>query len=329
VSPGVRRLLLVFGPAVLAVLLIALYRSHRAEVEREAERDNPVIAASRVKNIQGGTVVVLDSATVQRIGLQVRPLAAASASTEDRLSGEVVPEPERTVMLRAPVTGRLSIPEGRSWPRLGTHVRAGQEIARVSDARPLSSPLSGEVLRVEAQPGEIVEAGQVLLEIIDNSHPVVRIPWTSQAGGSPPGTLFLQPPETSLRIRARLVGAAQEADPATRRPAYLYRAQQRWSGATPGTPVWALIPGPQSDSGRAVLVPASSVVQWEGLTWAYIQQGRGRYARVSVPTDRPVPGGWLAGPPLGPGDTVVVAGGQELLSEEFRGRVTVGEESGE
>lgn len=328
-SSGIRRFLLLFGPAILAILLIALYRSHRAEVKREAERDTPIVAASRVENIQGGTVVVLDSATIQRIGLQARPLTTASASTEDRLSGEVVPEPERTVVLRAPVTGRLSLPEGRSWPRLGTHVSAGEEIARVSDARPLSSPLSGNVLRVEAQPGEIVEAGQVLLEIIDNSHPVVRIPWTSQAGGSPPGSIFLEPPETSSRIRARLVGAAPEADPATRRPAYLYRAQQRWSGATPGTPVWALIAGPQSDSGRAVLIPASSVVQWEGLTWAYVQQGRGRYARVPVPTNRPVPGGWLAGPPLRAGDTVVVAGGQELLSEEFRGRVTVGEESGE
>jgi hypothetical protein len=32
---------------------------------------------------------------------------------------------------------------------------------------------------------------------------------------------------------------------------------------------------------------------------------------------------------LAPGDTVVVTGAQELLSEEFRARVTVGDESGE
>jgi hypothetical protein len=50
---------------------------------------------------------------------------------------------------------------------------------------------------------------------------------------------------------------------------------------------------------------------------------------VRVPTDRPAPGGWIAGPPLAAGDTVVVTGVQELLSEEFRARVTVGEESGE
>jgi hypothetical protein len=48
-----------------------------------------------------------------------------------------------------------------------------------------------------------------------------------------------------------------------------------------------------------------------------------------VSTDHPVPGGWLAESPFTSGDTIVVSGGQELLSEEFRARVTVGDESGE
>ncbi len=78
-----------------------------------------------------------------------------------------------------------------------------------------------------------------------------------------------------------------------------------------------------------VLIPDGAVVQWEGLAWAYVQRAPGVYARVRVSTDRPVQGGWLASKSLAAGDTVVVAGVQELLSEEFRSRVTVGEESGE
>jgi hypothetical protein len=70
-------------------------------------------------------------------------------------------------------------------------------------------------------------------------------------------------------------------------------------------------------------------VQWEGLGWAYRQRSPGRFERVRVSTDRPVPGGWLTGPPLAAGDTVVLRGAEELLSEEFRARVTVGDESGE
>jgi hypothetical protein len=76
-------------------------------------------------------------------------------------------------------------------------------------------------------------------------------------------------------------------------------------------------------------VPDRAVVQWDGLAWAYRRHGAERYERVAVPTERPVAGGWIAASRLRAGDTVVVTGAQELLSEEFRARVTVGDESGE
>jgi len=198
----------------------------------------------------------------------------------------------------------------------------------VSDARPISVPIGGVVTRVGAQPGALVEAGQSLLEIADYSRPLVRVPWSDRTGGSPPARVTLGPAGESLRVPARLVGPAPEADPVTRRPVYLYRAERSWPGATPGTAVVLLVPR----AGRAaagVLVPDSAVVQWEGLAWAYVRRAPGRYQRVRVSTDRPAPGGWITGAPLGPADTVVVRGAQELLSEEFRARVTVGDEAGE
>ena len=85
-------------------------------------------------------------------------------------------------------------------------------------------------------------------------------------------------------------------------------------------------------AGRAsagVLVPDAAVVQWEGLAWTYRRLAADAFERVRVPTVRSARGGWIAGAPLAAGDTVVVRGAQELLSEEFRARVTVGDESGE
>jgi hypothetical protein len=86
---------------------------------------------------------------------------------------------------------------------------------------------------------------------------------------------------------------------------------------------------PTSDTTEGALVPDEAVVQWEGMAWTYLQREPGEYTRLRVPTDRPAPGGWVVGPPLAAGERVVVTGVQELLSEEFRARVTVGEESGE
>jgi hypothetical protein len=71
------------------------------------------------------------------------------------------------------------------------------------------------------------------------------------------------------------------------------------------------------------------VVQWDGLEWAWLRRDAGRFIRVRVPTDRPVSAGWLVGPPWQTGDSVVVRGAEQLLSEEFRARVTVGDEVAE
>lgn len=335
-SGALRRTGLFLLLLAVAAWIILRFRDARRDVAREAERDQPVVAASRVAVAEGAITVTLDTAEVRRVGLTLAAVRAAASVAETRLPAEVVAETEHAATLRAPVSGRFSVPEGARWPGLGERVRAGVEIARVSDARPLAAPISGTVTRVAAQPGALVEAGQPLLEVADLSHPLVRVAWLDGAGDSPPRVLVLGPGET--RVPARFVGPAPEADPVTRRPAYLYRAVHSWPGAAPGVPVDALVRGPAAgeagskDSAigtAAVFVPAAAAVQWEGLVWTYRRVAPGRFERVRVATDRPVSGGWLTSAPLAAGDSVVLRGAEELLSEEFRARVTVGDESGE
>jgi biotin carboxyl carrier protein len=345
-SGALRRILPIALVVAGAVWLITRFRESRRDVAHEAGREAPVVAPSRVADEGGAVTVTLDTAELRRIGLSVAAVRAGGRVAEIRLPAEMVAETERAATLRAPVSGRFTVVEGAHWPGLGERVRAGVEIARVSDARPLAMPISGTVTRVGAQPGALVEAGQALLEVADLSRPLVRVAWLLDAGGSPPSSLALDAggdtgggaTASGARVTARLVGPAPEADPVTRRPAYLYRAVRSWPGAAPGVPIVALVPGPQPGAigakgdgvtGTPVVVPDSAVVQWEGLAWAYRQRAPGRFERVRVATDRPVPGGWLTGPPLAAGDTVVLRGAEELLSEEFRARVTVGDESGE
>jgi biotin carboxyl carrier protein len=346
-SGALRRILPVVLVLAGAVWLVTRFRESRRDVAHEASRDTPVVAPSRVSGEGGAVTVTLDTAEVRRIGLSVDAVHAGGRVADLRLPAEMVAETERAATLRAPVSGRFTVAEGAHWPGLGERVRAGVEIARVSDARPLAMPISGTVTRVGAQPGALVEAGQALLEVADLSRPLVRVAWLVDAGDAPPQSLVLDAGSGATgsgatargpRVAARLVGPAPEADPVTRRPAYLYRAARSWPGAAPGVPIVALIPasrrgatGAKGDSisGPAVVVPDSAVVQWQGLAWAYRRRAPGRFERVRVATDRPVPGGWLTGPPLLAGDTVVLRGAEELLSEEFRARVTVGDESGE
>jgi hypothetical protein len=313
---------------ILVIVLIYLYNAHRVELAKGAAREAPVVSPTRVRALgDNQAVVTLDSSDLLRVGLETAPLQRSTGGSEESIAGEVVPEPDRVAVLRAPVAGRLTVPQGAKWPRFGEHVSDKGELAQVSDARPLALPFDGTVTRVGAQPGEVVEAGQVLLEVTDYSRPMVRLPWPESLRRQPPASISLQPVGTDERVAAGFVGAAAEADPITRRPVFLYRAHHTWAGARPGTPVLGLLSTGERSAG--VVVPDRAVVQWQGLTWAYVQRGPGRFARVPVPTDRPVAGGWMAGAPFLPGDTVVVTGAEQLLSEEFRARVTVGEEVGE
>lgn len=307
--------------------LFGLYLQRRDEAGKEEEREAPVVAPSRVRAAAHGPVVVLDSAEAARMGLEAAVLPAGTAAPPTRLAAQVVDEPERVAAIRAPLSGRLAVPEGGRWPSLGERLDRDTPVAQVSDARPLTAPLGGVVTQVGARPGEIVAAGQLLLEIVDRSRPVVRVVW-DPSRGEPPRALLVEPAAGAGRIAAGLVGPAPEADPLTRRPTYLYRAERGWPGGTPGTPVTALAPS-RGSAARGALVPDRAVVQWDGLTWAYRRHGVDTFERVAVPTDRPVGAGWIATRGLAPGDTVVVTGAQELLSEEFRARISVGEESGE
>jgi len=333
-SRAVRRLGVGLVVVVVAIALVVLYRGHRLEGAEQARRDLPVVAPSRVSRDSTSVVVSLGPEERRRVGIELAAVrAASSGGLEARLTGEVVLETERAAVLRAPVAGRFTLPDGARWPALGERVAAHVPLAQVSDARALALPIGGVVTHVGAQPGSLVEAGQVLLEVADYTRPLVRVSWLDPTAGAPPARVSVGPGSTSasMRVPARLVGPAPEADPVTRRPAYLYRAVRTWPGASPGTPVvaYAASPATPAGHGSGVFVPDSAVVQWEGLAWAYRAREEDRFERVRVRTGHPERGGWIVDGPLAVGDSIVVRGAEELLSEEFRARVTVGDESGE
>ncbi len=343
-SPTVRRLALVGAGLAVAAVIIVGFLAGRGERAREAEREAPVNAPSRMRSVEGPlgdeAAVVLDSVAQVRAGIETSPLRAGSSAATIRLTGELVADPTRITTVQAPVAGRLTTPGGR-WPTFGERLEAGTVIAQVSDARPLTLPRGGTVTRISAQPGELVQAGQELLQLSDFSLLLARIAWRPEAPRTPPGRITLTPlgaadisisDQPSASASASLVGPAADVDPVTRRPVYLYRTAPAWPGARPGAPVETMLAQPELTA-TGVFVPTTAVVQWEGLAWAYVQRSAApsgaRFVRRRVDTSHPVLGGWLVLSPgalaVHAGDNIVVRGAQELLSEEFRSRVSVGE----
>ncbi len=311
---------------VVAAGVLYAYRSHLRS--SRGGDDAPVVAPSRLVESHGEVLVRLDSAGARLASLKLAALRTASGADAVELRGEIATDPDAITVIRAPVSGRLAAGEGRAWPVYGDRLATGEEVAVVSDARPLTVPRGGTVTRVLARPGAIVQAGDPLLELTDFSRPVVRVAWTSEAPAQPAREVSVHEGSGPPGYRATLLGPAAEADPVTHTAAYLYRLDGSWGSARPGMLVGVSVPSGKGQV-RGVLIPASAVVQWDGLEWAWVRREAGTYQRLRVPTDRPVAGGWLAGAPWQAGDSVVTAGAEQLLSEEFRARVTVGDEVAE
>lgn len=308
------------GAALIAVVAIGAlwYLRNRGGKEAEESREAPVASPSRVQTAGGESVVQLDTAALARAGIVTSVLGRTRQPARISLPGEVVADPGQLTTVRAPVSGQLRLAEGARWPAVGDRLAAGQAIAQVSDALPIAVARSGTVTAVTAQPGEIVQAGQVLLTLVDFDRLLARLVWRPELPVLPPVSLSVGPLDRRVRsVRAELVGPAPEVDSLTRWPAFWYRLRGGWAGARPGLPVLGSFPDPRARQ-SGILVPAPAVVQWNGFLWAYLQRGPGRFTRVMLANPIPTEGGWLVPAGVPAGATVVVRGAELLLSEEFR-----------
>jgi biotin carboxyl carrier protein len=294
----------------------------RQEAGGRAEPPSPTLSS-----VGEEAVVALDSATVARIGLRTITLTSATHPAELELPAVIVSDPGAGTTVRAGMGGRLSRVEGHSWPDIGQYLEAGTEIAQVGDARPVPVPRSGTVERILAQPGELVQSGQPLLELMDYTAPLARVAWTS-AAMSPPSVIGFAPLGGGTRRTGKLQGPAPEADPVTGSAAFLYRLDAGSAALRPGAALVASYSGPAGGH-SGVDVPNAAVVQWDALAWVYVEREPGKFARVRIPTEQPTAAGWRVERGLMPGDRVVTTGAGQLLSEEFRARIVVGEEVGE
>jgi hypothetical protein len=77
---------------------------------------------------------------------------------------------------------------------------------------------------------------------------------------------------------------------------------------------------------QGVLLPASSVLRFDGTTCVYVEESPGTYRRKVVNLERPVEGGWFTTTSLVALHAVVTSGAQAVLSEELRSRIELEEE---
>lgn len=117
--------------------------------------------------------------------------------------------------------------------------------------------------------------------------------------------------------RADFIAAAPRTDELTQGETWFYHAPADHLRA--GMRVTAWVPDGRNRPG--VMLPARAVVWYAGQPWAYRKDADGSFIRTPVMAHTPSGSLWFVDSSFAPGDQVVTAGAQTLLSEEFRGHI--------
>ena len=186
---------------------------------------------------------------------------------------------------------------------------------------PLSVDRGGEVVEVLAQPGEIVESGQSILRIARFDRMIARVslPSGARPAGEVTSARILPVGKEERVLEGRKVAMAPP-DPQLLGETFLFEVDAGDLSLRPGMAVTAYVRLPGEPT-KGVLLPRSAIVRQEGALWAYVRSADDKFTRRPVERAASVEGGWFVPAGFKPGEAIVAAGAQMLLSEELKAKI--------
>lgn len=190
---------------------------------------------------------------------------------------------------------------------------------------PIQSPIAGEIAEVGVQPGASVDAGQMIVRIVDFRRVLLRLDFPTASTSEKPATpVYVKALDSDVPWRASLRGRASNLEPGLQKASWLYEILPDKDGSSPRWQAGLFVRATLDDSTKpalaAIEIPATALLVHQGYTLVYIEKRLGRYERREVSVlgrqeDKVYVAakGWLASE-----DRVVLSGAQVLLSEEFR-----------
>jgi biotin carboxyl carrier protein len=191
---------------------------------------------------------------------------------------------------------------------------------------PIPVPSTGEIAFIGAQGGTNVEAGQLLVRIVDFQRVLLRLDFPlSQTGAAAPAGIeaeALADAANPPHWRAVLRGPAPAIEIALQKSSFFYEIVPSENGIVPswrpGLYVKAIMPDPDASPQSVRAIPASALLVHQGRTLVYIQINERRYERSEVTILGRQGDTLYVTSGVRAGDRVVSKHAQVLLSEEFR-----------
>jgi hypothetical protein len=284
---------------------------------------------SFVQHTTNGEVLLkLDAATQTRMGLKLAALAPARLEREAKAFGRVLdPAPLAALVTEAATLQTALSASSNEYARL----RLLRSQTQNASARALEAAeaamtqqqlqLASVAQRLRLGWGEKIasaaDLGALARDLVALESAIVRVdlPIGGALAAAPTAGRLAAVASPDDPVEAQYLGAAPVVDERMQGQGFLFRLDGRH--VAPGTAMiaWLAVPG---EARSGVLLPREGILRHEGGVFVYAHTAGDSFRRREVQIERPLPGGWFVEEGLKPGDEVVVAGAQLLLSEELK-----------
>lgn len=317
---------LLLAAAAIAGLIFA-FREMSEERAREAEREKPVAAPTRVRRgPQGEITLTFDAETQQRVGLGMAALAAAEHRPTRQGFARVLDATPLSPLLNELALARtnLAVSEKEfaraktlfAQTNLAEKALVAAENAAARDrlaAQAAADKLALAFGRELANRADLPELARSLAGL---EAALVRVDLPAgEALPVPPAKAHLFAPANEGELfEAEFIGPATSVEPEFQGQAFFYLVNQTKRRLAPGANLTALLEL-SGNASPGVVIPRAAVVRSDGRGWAFVQTGDDTFTRREVLLTRPTSDGWFVAEGFKPGEKVVVTGAQVLHSE--------------
>ncbi len=217
--------------------------------------------------------------------------------------------------------GEQQLEAALSRKKIVDQIRLDDDSGHEPSPMMIESPQAGIVRSVHVKPGEIVNTGSPLFEVMNGETLWVRVPvYVGEVAGIAPdapaeiGELSSRPGQN--RLKAQPIAAPPTATALAATLDVYYELSNAGATLRPGQRVSVEVP--LSGDAEQLMLPWSAVVQdIHGGHWVYEQLAEHKFVRRRLQIKRVIDS-WAVierGPPAG--TTVVVAGAAEIFGDEF------------
>ena len=300
------------APALLVLLALGIVQATTARAH-EGHDDAPVASGAPVAP---GAQVYVAKESQFLMGIRTQPLARARVQRRLSVLGRVVPRGGGELQIVAPQSGRVFFAGGQA-PVMGQSVAKGAAIARlrVVDDLALRAPIRGVLTGVFVVNGQLVEAGQKLMSVLDPTLVWVHADvYESDVAAVQSSTHAVitsaSMPDVALAGRRVALGVTQ--------------------GEVPGAvEAWFEVPNPagrlrigalvdvgieQGGTQDALVVPRTAVFDKDGRKLVFVHTAAERFVAREVRLGTSLGARVVVTGELATGERVVVTGGYPLLT---------------